>query len=73
MKPATAFGFSIILVAAIVVWDRPGFTVEGQIETTFGTAIGMTLATLVTMATEWALAPATRGPTDPAGAAQAGQ
>ena len=72
VKPATAFGFSIILVAAIVVWDRPGFTVEGQVETTLWTAIGMTLATLVTMAIEWSLAPATRGPTSPAGAANAG-
>jgi uncharacterized membrane protein YccC len=72
VKPATAFGFSIILVAAIVVWDRPGFTVEGQVETTLWTAIGMTMATLVTMATEWSLAPAMHAPTGPAGAAKAG-
>jgi len=53
---SSAFGFSIILIAALVVWDRPGFTVEGQIETTVGTAIGMIVAILFAMGTEWAFA-----------------
>jgi len=72
VNPATAFGFSIIVTAAIVVWDRPGFTVEGQVETTLWTAIGMMLATLVTMATEWSLAQLTGGPSGPTGAAKTG-
>ena len=57
-----AFGFSVVLVAALVVWDRPGFTVEGQIEATVGTAIGIIVATLFAISTEWALASASADP-----------
>ncbi len=62
---SSAFGFSIIAIAALVVWDRPGFTVEGQVETTLWTAMGMILATLISIATEWSLAPGIGGVSDP--------
>jgi uncharacterized membrane protein YccC len=65
---SSAFGFSIIVIAALVVWDRPGFTVEGRVETILGTAIGMTLATLITIATEWWLAPGVASTSDRSGA-----
>jgi uncharacterized membrane protein YccC len=72
VNSTTAFGFSIIVIAAIVVWDRPGFTVEGQVETTIWTAIGMILATFVTMAIEWLLAPRTDSRSGHAGAGNGG-
>jgi hypothetical protein len=56
---ATAFGFSIIVVAAAsvpIIWARPrSFTPD--LETTVWTAFGIMLGTFATVLTEWIFAP----------------
>lgn len=54
-NPATAFGFTIIVVAAAsvpIIWARPN-PLRPDLETTFWTAFGIMLGTLATVLTEW--------------------
>lgn len=55
---ATAFGFSIIVVAAAsvpIIWARPG-SFRPDLETVVWTAFGIMLGTLATVLTEWMFA-----------------
>lgn len=55
---SVAFGFGIMLIAgACLIWARPN-PAELRLETTIGTAFGIILGTLVTVLSEWLLAPA---------------
>jgi uncharacterized membrane protein YccC len=55
VSSATAFGFTIIVVAAAsvpIIWARPN-PLRPDLETTVWTAFGIMLGTLATMLTEW--------------------
>lgn len=56
---ATAFGFTILVVAAAsvpIIWARPN-PLRPDLETTVWTAFGIMLATFATVLTEWMFAP----------------
>lgn len=56
VDPGGALGFGVIVVASIVLWDRPPLGAEGQVQAILGTALGMAVGTLVTVAVEWPFA-----------------